>query len=192
MGTSSLAAYRRSVATFNDMASINSPNPWSLVSLPRLDWLSLFYGLSANLHVAQLMSLACSIVASLWLLRQFPRVRPPPNLLMTSMFLTPLLCLGSLAVYHHQYDLCLFFAPVLLVYFGPLQLRRPSWTVPLLMPLLVMIALLPIGAVQHAIQSIVGDRAVGVLKLAFPVAVTLAFFGSAGTLASNVTKEPTG
>ena len=180
MGPGALAAYQRSAAVFeaNDPSNINSPNPWTPVSLPRLDWVSLFYGVTANLSLARMASLACSIAVLLWLVREGFHTRLPLSLWDTTVFVAPLVCLGSLCVYHHQYDLCLFFAPLLLAVFGSGILRQSAWALALIAPLVFMILLLPIGTAESVAESILGIRGVGLLKLTFPTALTLALAGS--------------
>ena len=181
MGGGALATYRHNVAIFEALGvpgNINGPDPWLGVSLPRLDWVFLFYGVTGNLPLARLANLACSTLVALWLLREGLRVRGPLELSTAALFLTPLVCLGSLCVYHHQYDVALFFVPVLLTYFGPASLRKPSWALALGLPLALIVALLPIGAVQHVIEVTLGSHWVGLLKLTFPVALTLALAGS--------------
>jgi hypothetical protein len=189
MGRAALPAYQASVSAFesvDDLTNINSPDPWRLVSVPRLDWVSLFYGASGNLSLARAASLACAAAVSLWLLREGLRAREPASLPATLLFLAPLVCLGSLAVYHHQYDLCLFFAPVLLALFGFREVRKPAWALALTLPLVAMMLLLPIGAAQQVVLSTMGTSGVGLLKLSFPVAITLALAGSMALLRHNL------
>jgi hypothetical protein len=184
MGSLAYPAYRRSVADFDALGegNINSPDPWSVVARPRLDWVTLFYGIGHNLRAARLASLLCSAFVVTWLLRVALRRRARHTASGTSAFLAPLLCLGSLCVYHHHYDLCLFFAPLIIAVLGASDLRRPIWAVMLAMPLVAIILFLPIGPAQALAESLLGLRGVGLLKLAFPVALTLALVGSMGIL----------
>ena len=189
MGNGAFATYRHNVAIFEALGvpgNINGPDPWLGVSLPRLDWVFLFYGVTGNLPLARLGNVACSALVALWLLREGLRVRAPLSLSTTTLFLTPLVCLGSLCVYHHQYDIALFFVPVLLTYFGSLELRKPTWALALGLPLALIVALLPIGAVQHVIEITLGSHWVGLLKLSFPVAITLALAGSLALLRQHL------
>lgn len=185
MGQGALASYQRSVAKFedpSDLTNINSPNPWTVVSLPRLDWAYLFYGFTANGQLSRLLSLACSAVAALWLLRAGLRVRDNQSLSTTSAFLAPLVCLGSLCVYHHQYDLCLLFAPLILAYFSMTGPREPGWAVWLVMPVVLVMLLMPIGTASQWALRLAGERGVGLLKLTFPVAITMALIGTMALL----------
>ena len=180
MGGGAFATYQHNVTIFEAISSanINGPDPWLGISLPRLDWVFLFYGLTRNLHISRLANLACSAITGLWLLREGLRTRTPPSLSATTLFLAALVCLGSLCVYHHQYDVCMFFAPLFLGYFRPASLRAPRWAFWLTLPLTLMIAFLPIGAAQHLVESAFGSHWVGLLKLTFPVALSLALVGS--------------
>jgi hypothetical protein len=178
MGPASLHDYRASVGTLEAFGDINSPDPWNVLSSPRLDWTSLFYGLSGNIAASRLATLAATGLVVLWLLREGWRERAPRSLPATTLFLTPLVLLGSLCVYHHHYDSCLFFAPVLALYFVFRRRRLHRVGVLLLCPLLLMMLFLPIGLAQNAALALAGTRGVGLLKLAFPSAVPIALIGS--------------
>jgi Glycosyltransferase family 87 len=181
MGSAALPTYQGNVKALEllgTVTNINAPDPWMGAALPRLDWVFLFYGLSRNLAVSWSAGLLCTGAVSLWLLREGLRTASPPSLPTTATFLAVLVCLGSLCVYHHQYDACLFLVPMLLACFGSELLRQPSWALLLTSPLALMLALLPIGMVQRMIESTSGSHSVGLLKLAFPVAFTLALSGS--------------
>jgi hypothetical protein len=187
MGPHAYQAYRRSVADFDALGvgNINSPDPWSVEARPRTDWVALFYGISGNLRASRLVAMAVSAALAAWLLR-FALRRPPPHSVSdTATFLGPLVCLGSLCVYHHHYDLCLLFTPLLLSLLGPASLRRPMWAAALTLPLIGIILLLPIGSAQTLAQSLDGLRGVGLLKLMFPAALTLALAGCMGILSSH-------
>ena len=146
--------------------------------MPRLDWTSLLYGLTGNLSASRLASLALAGLVSLWLLRAGLKIAEPNSLHSTALFLPPLVCLGSLCVYHHQYDACLFFAPALLSYFVLGRELRPRWALLLVAPILAMILVLPIGVAQKLANDALGVFGIGLLKLSFPIAVSLALLGS--------------
>src|SRR5579872_3937222 len=190
MGGDSFVDYRTSTAAFEAIApqNINSPNPWSIVSLPRLDWVSALYGLSGDAVFARVTSAVCALGAAGWIIYEGLRLRQRPGPVENALFVTPLICLGSLSVYHHQYDLCLFFAPVLLLCLGPRVLRTPVWAVSLDLPLIAMLAVLPIGAAGDALFAVGGASGVAILKLAFPACLTLAFVGSLAALHVNVAR----
>ncbi|HEX2674802.1 MAG TPA: glycosyltransferase family 87 protein, partial [Polyangiaceae bacterium] len=192
MGHGAFASYRANVGDLESFGNINAPDPWNPLSLPRLDWTTLLYGVTGHLSLARTVSLGLTAFVALWLLREGLRVRDPLSLQSTSLFLTPLVCLGSLCVYHHQYDAALFFAPALLsaLVFGP-ELR-PRWAVYLALPLVAMILLLPIGLVQRIAENTLGLRGVGLLKLAFPVAFNLALLGSLIVLSRSRSEAASG
>ncbi len=181
MGPDAFATYQANVRAFESLAvphNINAPDPWLGAALPRLDWVFLFYGLTKNLAVSRFANLACCGVTALYLAWEGWRTPSPSTVATSARFLVPLACLGSLCVYHHQYDACIFFAPLILFAFGPASLRKPPWAVWLAVPLAFMITLLPIGQVQKLIEITAGEHWVALLKLTFPVAITATLIGS--------------
>lgn len=178
MGNGAFASYRANVGDLESFGNINAPDPWNPLSLPRLDWTTLLYGLTGNLSLARTASLGLTALVALWLLREGLRARDPLSLRSTALFLPPLVCLGSLCVYHHQYDAALFFAPALLSAFVFGSELRPRWAAYLALPLIAMISFLPIGLAQRIAENTLGLTGVGLLKLAFPVAFCLALAGS--------------
>lgn len=186
MGPQSLADYRVSVAGLEAFGNINSPDPWNVRTSPRLDWTALFYGLSGNITLSRLATLAAAGLVSLWLLREGWRVRAPYGVRSTALFLPPLVCLGSLCVYHHHYDLSPFFVPVLLWLFVLRPNAGPAWGAWLSLPLLAMALLLPFGKAQNIAGALLGETGIGLLKLSFPVALTLALFGSMAVLSRGL------
>jgi hypothetical protein len=52
------------------------------------------------------------------------------------------------------------------------------WAVYLALPLVAMILLLPIGLVQRIAENTLGWQGVGLLKLSFPIAFSLALLAS--------------
>jgi hypothetical protein len=190
MGPDSFAAYQRSIRVLGNLSDINSPDLWRPVALPRLDWMPLFYTATANMTLANVVALALSGACFLWLAWQALRSPRPDELSTTALFLGALVCLGSLAVYHHQYDAILFFAPVLVALLADgVRIRRDDLRYWLAAPLLLMILLLPIGKAQAVMAGAVGLVGVAVVKLAFPVAFTLALVGCL-LLISSRSAEP--
>jgi len=189
MGSTAFNDYRQSVATLEAFGNINTPDPWNALSLPRLDWTYLFYGLSGNLAMAKLATLALTGFVSLWLLKEGFFARQPPTLEDTTLFLAPLVCLGSLCVYHHQYDACMYFCPAILTIIGVGKRARPRWAAVMTLPLLAMILVLPIGVAQRLASSVLGPFGVGLLKLSFPIAFTAALIGSLAMLRVGTTRS---
>jgi len=68
MGGAALQDYRQNVKQLEAFGNINAPDPWNPISLPRLDWKSLVYGLSGNLGLATAASFALSGLLALTLL----------------------------------------------------------------------------------------------------------------------------
>jgi hypothetical protein len=187
-GSASFAGYRKNIAILEDISQISSPDPWRPVALPRLDWMSLCYGITRDLTVARVLSLILAVTCGLWLLREWLRNSKQPTPTNTALFLPALVCLNSCAVYHHQYDAVMFFAPVFVAWIC-LE-RRITPALVLCLPLLVMIVALPIGKVQDLLQQWLGLFGVGLLKLSFPVAFTLALLGSMLNLSSHALDKP--
>ena len=175
MGTGAFAHYQRNIGELEQLGHISSPDPWRPIALPRLDWVSLFYGITADLTFARGAALAIAAACFLWLAWCALRHPRPKDLTTTTVFLGAMTCLGSLGVYHHQYDAILFFAPVILgvLLFDP----KYRWGYVLIAPLTAMILVLPIGKAQGVLAGMLGLTGVGLLKLSFPVAFTLALVG---------------
>jgi hypothetical protein len=163
LGPDSFAGYRKNVAMLEDISQISSPDPWRPVALPRLDWVSLAYGFTGNLTLSRVISLTLGMAFSLWLFREWRRNSNALSPTNTALFLPALVCLSSCAMYHHQYDAIMFFAPAFIVWIC-LE-RRITPAIVLCAPLLAMIVAL-------------GLFGVGLLKLSFPIAFTLALVGS--------------
>lgn len=190
MGSEAFSTYQANVAMFEQVDAswnINGPDPWLGVSLPRLDWVFLFYGVIGNLPLSRIANLICAGLTTLWLIREGWRARHlPVTIETTQLFLLPLICLGSLAVYHHQYDACLFLAPLVLAWFLSPSLRQPAWGAVLIVPLLFTVTLLPIGKAQDILGGLLGPTGVGLVKISFPFAITLALIGSLAFLKDNL------
>ncbi|HEX6241412.1 MAG TPA: glycosyltransferase family 87 protein [Polyangiales bacterium] len=188
-GPLSFATYRANVAGFeaNDASwNINGPDPWVGTTLPRLDWAFLFFGIFGSVPVSRIGNLLASGLTALWLLREGLRAGVSPSRATTLLFLAPLVCLGSLCVYHHQYDACLYFAPLLLGFAYLEHLQQPRWALWCTAPLAVLITVFPIGAVQALLLPRLGLVGVGLMKLTFPVTFTLALIGSLALLRRNL------
>jgi hypothetical protein len=198
MGNAAFSTYQANVAKFEVVDAswnINGPDPWLGISLPRLDWVFLLYGIIRDLPLSRLVNLFFAGATALWLLREGWRFRHVPATLETTyLFLTPLVCLGSLAVYHHQYDASLFLVPTLLAWFLWPRLCQPVWSVRLCVPLLFIVLLLPIGAAENVLGKVFGPTGGGLVKISFPFAITLALFGSLVFIRRNLeaSEKPAG
>jgi hypothetical protein len=175
MGPGSFAQYQSNIAGLEDLGYINSPDLWRPVALPRLDWVALFYVVTGSLTLARVTALALTGACGLWLLWIVLRSPRQTEMRTIAPLLGALVCLGSLGVYHHQYDAVVFFAPALLgllVFDGHFRLGHF-----LIAPLVLMILTLPIGKAQTVLGSAMGLAGVALVKLAFPVLFTLALVG---------------
>jgi hypothetical protein len=180
LGAGAIGVYIANMASLDSLntdTNINMPNPWAGVSLPRTDWTNLLYGLTGNLVVSSRVSLALCAILTFYLLFLGLRAHDPYSRLTGAAFLGPLICLGTVCVYHHQYDLCLFLVPVLIAFFNRRITPIPNSTLILATPLLLMILALPIGKVQDLLESMFGPVGFAFLKFSFPIAVTLALIG---------------
>lgn len=192
MGPGALGHYRLGMGVVEALDDINTPNPWLRISIPRLDWKYLLYGLVPDVTLAQLGSLALAAATSAWLAwfaLKIWRKREPPSLELLTPFVAAVVCLGSLCVYHHQYDVCLFLVPVLMTLHGPTRrsLPRAAWL--LTLPLLVMMAILPIGKVQSVLVSSFPPSSIGLFNMSFPLSLSLALAGALTALSMFVSKS---
>jgi len=177
-GRDALQGYRDNMKVVESLHQINTPDPWDPISIPRLDWTYLLNGLSGQLAASRALGMALSVATALWLAYAAWRVGRPPSLRALGAFLSAFVCLGTLAIYHHQYDVSLFVAPLLLLCLTPRELGESPWATRLLLPLAAIAALLPVGKVQQLLRSHFGDGAVGLMNVAFPIATSLALIGS--------------
>jgi Glycosyltransferase family 87 len=175
MGPGAFAQYQRNISGIEELGYINSPDLWRPVALPRLDWVALFYALTESLTFARAATFVLAGVCGLWILWIIFLDRRRTETRTLAPFLGAMVCLGSLIVYHHQYDAILFFAPVILGVLLPE--RRPRLGHWLIAPLVLMILVLPIGKAQTVLGSVLGLLGIALVKLAFPVAFTLALVG---------------
>jgi hypothetical protein len=175
-GPESFDGYRANLALLEDMSSISAPDPWLMWALPRLDWTYLLYGLTGDLALSRAAGLTLAAAVALWVGWNWLRKLPAFNATATACYLAVLVSLGSLGVYHHHYDAALFFAPAILV---PLLGARALSTmaVALCLPLLTIILLMPVGRAQSLLLGMFGPSGVGLAKLAFPAAFSLALLG---------------
>ncbi|MFT3925216.1 MAG: glycosyltransferase family 87 protein [Myxococcales bacterium] len=183
-GTTAFDLYRYNIGVVEALRDINTPDPWEPVSVPRLDWVYLLYGVGRNLALAKVLTALLSLMALIWVGVERLRLRRAPNLHETVAFLVPLVCLSLLSVYHHHYDAALFVAPLAMLVLlwradaedrGSSVLTRNGAALWMLAPLAVMMALLPIGKSQSILASLLGRYGLPALNFSFPIATTLAF-----------------
>jgi hypothetical protein len=177
-GAVALAAYRENVGRTEALDNLNTPDPWLAIGVPRLDWTYLFYGLGGNLQVARIGSYVVTALAGLWWLYEARRrARRPPDVTLVAIFSAPVICLSMLSVYHHHYDVALMIVPLLMSLPRYRELR-PRWALPLLLPLIALMALLPTERSARFAVEHFGESARGIVHLMFPVSLTLTLIGT--------------
>jgi hypothetical protein len=187
-GLAAVADYRLNIASMEAITDINTPDPWLPLSIARLDWIYLFYGLTQNLALARTLALALAASVALFLTQEAMRVRRAPNLETTAAFLAPLVYLTLLCVYHHHYDSSLVLVPLILFIFSePGTAPRTSrW---LAVPLLLLITLVPVATTQQLVVRCFGMSKMGVLNMLFPISTSLALAGSLLGLSATVERQ---
>jgi hypothetical protein len=175
-GMSALHAYQHNIQGLELLDDINSPDPWRLVALPRLDWIFLLYGVTGNLPLARLGTLLLGAAVGLFLLWQVRRVRQP-ELTTTAVVLLVLVCLTNTVVYHHHYDVSLIAAPLVLWWAVSSRPVLPSRAIMLAVPLLVIVTFWPVATLHHFALDRFGPIGWGLMNLVYPVVTTLAMIG---------------
>jgi hypothetical protein len=179
-GLSALSDYRAGIGTLESFGTVNSPDPWDPQSSQRLDWPYLFNGLSGHLEASRMLAIVAFALVCAWLLRQSQYIHRPVSLDVTAAFLVPLVCLSVLCIYHHHYDIMPLLVPFIIMgaRFDQVRPYRNRWALCLIAPLVVMMALLPIGFGQQLAVELVGPAGQGLFNLLLPVATTLTLVGS--------------
>jgi hypothetical protein len=185
-GLRTLSLYQENVRQLEAFGDINTPDPWDPLSVARLDWTYLFYGLTGNLGAARLATLLLSGAVALWLLIEMLRVRRPIDVTTSAAFLAPTVLLGCACVYHHHYDISPFVAPLVVLALRARDVRPPAWTVAALAPLVVIMALLPAAQIGPLAVRLFGPSGVGLKNLMFPLSLSLAMAGSLAILRQTV------
>lgn len=190
-GRAAFTAYLAGMHQLESTGTINTPDPWELISSSRLDWTYLFVGLTRDIPLARGLALTLSAVTAAWLAKEGWRVRRHVDLTVTASFLLPATCLSLLCVYHHHYDISLLVVPLLILGFLHVRDRRPvsPAVLALAVPVMALMAFLPVATSSRLLEALVGPRGPGLVNLAFPVALTLALVGSLLLLRQNVRRR---
>jgi hypothetical protein len=189
-GKSAFEAYQYNMTIVEGFGDINTPDPLDPISVPRTDWRYLFYGVTRGASISRVLTLLASGAVALWMARQAMRLPRAPSLETTLAFLTPLICLALLCVYHHHYDASLIAVPLLL---GALLRSSQTFTRPMLLsmlPFAAMAAFLPVSVARHALLSAFGPGGLAIVNFTFPVAITLMLLGGLLHLRKAVELEP--
>jgi hypothetical protein len=175
-GSDAISAYRSNMAVVEAIDNINTPDPWVAFAPPRLDWSYLLFGLTRSLLASKVLAVATSAVLLVYLYVKAGRLSRPSGEFDPTYFMMPLVCLALLSVYHHHYDLVLATVPVLIAWLSAPE-RGPALR-PYSLPLLVIMAVVPIGVMQNLLGQRSSDLYIGLFHLAFPLALTLALVDS--------------
>ena len=170
-------AYVSNMAVVEGMGDINTPDPWQMISIPRLDWVYLAYGITRQLLLSRLLAPLTCLACLAYLLWKGLKLGTPPRNETTEAYLMPLTCLTLLAVYHHHYDLSLAAVPLLVTGLRGGKAALLDRRNLLLLPMVGLMALAPVGLLQTALYQ-VSALAVGVVRLSFPIALTLTLWVS--------------
>jgi hypothetical protein len=181
-GLSALRQYRANVAVLEAPGDLNTPDPWDPQSFPRTDWTYLLDGITRDLRLSQIATKLLTVAVGLFLVH-FALTSPPiRSLRVVAAFLMAAACLGSLAVYHHIYDLSPLLVPALLFLLLRKQFALPNWMLALAFPVLALIVLTPIGLLQNLVRRAFGPSGTILINLAFPISITLALISSIAAL----------
>jgi Glycosyltransferase family 87 len=194
-GWSAFVKYRAGLQGHELYGTVDSPDPWDLQSVPRLDWAYMLNGLFGPFEPFRVIALLAFGLVCFWLLsRSAPLSGKAISLECTAIFLVPLVCVNQLAIYHHHYDISPLLAPLLIIAAKRNEARYfndpVAWF--LMAPLAVMMALLPLAISQTFAVKLLGASGHGLLNLAFPIATTLMLAGSLIFVARLTRKSATG
>jgi hypothetical protein len=177
-GMAAVRGYIANVETLESPSDLDTLDPWSLVSIPRVDWNYMFRGFKFNAIVARLLTVSLFAASLLWLAIETRRLAGELNLLELSIFVMSAVCLGTLAVYHHHYDMSPLLAPLLGWLLGPRGSKDSKMGIALLVPLIVVMIVVPVATTQRFVLSYLGGRFWGVLNVVFPITLTAGFAGA--------------
>lgn len=179
-GLEGIRDYRAGSATLEGRGTINTPNFWEHISIPRTDWTYLVTGVTGSFGLGRALALFAGAVAVLFLCLVCIRVAQPPSLADSCRIMLAGSLVGLLVVYHHHYDLAMLIPPLLLaaMLYRELKLSWSSWVVWSFAPLVFIMLFVPAAKATSTVGSIVGDRGPGLVNVTFPIATTLALFGS--------------
>jgi hypothetical protein len=184
-GMDAFRTYTTSMSGLESMTGINTPDPWRDVSEPRTDLTYFFYGIAGHLQFARLAAKGLSGLLGLWLAARCLKFRKP-NLAATAAFMMPFAILTLISVYHHQYDLSILIAPLVIMVLRPESLGVPRWALVLMTPLVAVMTFAPVGMLHHLSMNYLGAESIGVVNLMYPVCTVLALLGSLVVLERQV------
>jgi len=179
-GLDALDAYRAGSATLEARGTINTPDFWDRMSIPRLDWTYLATGLTGSFGFGRFVALLIGGAIALFLCLACLRNTQPPSLVDSCRIMLAGTCVGLVIVYHHHYDLALLLPAFLLVVLlhRQLGLTWSRWVTWSFMPVTLLMLFLPAGWAPNQAARLIGDRGPGLVNVSFPIATTLALAGS--------------
>lgn len=188
-GAIAFADYQHNIVALEALGDINTPDPWAAFSVPRLDWIYLFYGFLRNLALSRLLAPAGCAAVLVYLAWKAWRLGNDLGHRELRLFLMPLVCVSLLSVYHHHYDVALAIVPLLVAWFPPPESESKTMLGILSAPLAAMMVFVPVGAAQALLGQL--PVGIGLFHLAFPLAVSLALLDSIRAL-KRVQYAPSG
>lgn len=187
LGHDSFTAFRQGMAEMEAPGGLNSPNPWEMISVTRLDWVYLLCGVGANLLLARLLNAILTVSIGIWLLLQTRRLRSRVvDVNTTTLFLLPWTCLTVLCVYHHHYDIAPLLIPLLMLLCRRKHLLVPDWTYWLLLPAALYMLLYPVGPANTLLMRLGGADLAIMGKLIGACVTNGVLIASLGILYANV------
>lgn len=189
-GAAALAGYRAALGSLERVGTINAANPLDPQAGIRLDWVALFTGVTGDLSLAKLLALGLAVAIGAWLLRAAYRLPQPLTPEATAALALPLVCLNLMVTYHHAYDVSVLWAPLVGVMLLGKRPARPDWSTLLALPLLAVMALLPIEVTKRLVTSMLGGAGMVALRITFPIVMTLGLAGSLAHLRSRLQRRP--
>ena len=187
LGHGSFAAFRQGMADMEAPGGLNSPNPWEMISVTRLDWVYLGCGVGANLFLARALNAILTAGVGIWLLLQGRRLRSHAvDVNATTLFLLPWTCLTALCVYHHHYDIAPLLIPLLMLLCRWKHLILPDWTRWMLLPAALYMLLYPVTPANTLFIRLGGEELAIMGKLIGACVTNCVLIASLGILVSNI------
>ena len=179
-GMPAVDAYRSGLQGHELSGTVDSPDPWDLQSVARLDWPYMLNGLFGEFDGFKFVAVAAFGLVCLWLFVRANSLKPPISLETTAIFLAAFICVNLLVVYHHHYDLSPLLVP-LIVFVARYNdthhfSHKTSWF--LMSPLVLMMAAMPMALSKTYADLFLGPAGQGLVNMLFPIATTMMLVGS--------------
>jgi hypothetical protein len=179
-GWTAVDQFRMGIQGHELNGTVDSPDPWDLQSVPRLDWAYLLNGFFGQQDIFRIVAIIAFLLICMWLFWRSVQLSRPVGLDAAAALSIGLICAGLQVVYHHHYDLSILVAPFAVVFaltYKHNKFRNKlAWL--LAAPLLLMLAFLPIARGKAIAVALFGEPGHGIFNLAFPIATTLTLASS--------------